>query len=83
MPGNLLSGTFVKKIGFKQTMFIAFGFALVGGLTPFFIECHIYVLIMEQYGAQYDVFFKPHPADTTSAGYETEFPRGLFTMIHI
>lgn len=29
---------------------------------------------MEQYGAQYDVFFKPHPADTTSAGYETEFP---------
>lgn len=30
--------------------------------------------IMEQYGAQYDVFFKPHPADTTSAGYETEFP---------
>ena len=33
--------------------------------------------IMEQYGAQYDVFFKPHPADTTSAGYETEFPATL------
>ena len=30
--------------------------------------------IMEQYGETYDVFFKPHPADTSSAGYETDFP---------
>lgn len=29
--------------------------------------------IMEQYGEGYDVFFKPHPADTSSAGYETDF----------
>lgn len=30
--------------------------------------------IVEQYGEGYDIFFKPHPADTSSAGYETEFP---------
>lgn len=29
--------------------------------------------IVEQY-AGYDIFFKPHPADTSSAGYETDFP---------
>lgn len=29
---------------------------------------------MEQYGEGYDIFFKPHPADTSSAGYEIEFP---------
>lgn len=30
--------------------------------------------IVKQYGSQYDIFFKPHPSDKTSAGYETEFP---------
>ena len=30
--------------------------------------------IVEQYGERYDIFFKPHPADTSSAGYEIEFP---------
>lgn len=30
--------------------------------------------IVEQYGEGYDIFFKPHPADTSSAGYEIEFP---------
>lgn len=30
--------------------------------------------IVEQYGATYDIFFKPHPADTSSASYETDFP---------
>ena len=30
--------------------------------------------IVEQYGAAYDIFFKPHPADTSSASYETDFP---------
>ena len=30
--------------------------------------------IVGQYGAAYDIFFKPHPADTSSASYETDFP---------
>lgn len=30
--------------------------------------------IMKQYGAEYHVFFKPHPADTSSASYEADFP---------
>ena len=30
--------------------------------------------IMEQYGAEYDVFFKPHPADGSSSDYEERFP---------
>lgn len=30
--------------------------------------------IVERYGADYDVFFKPHPADTSSKGYQDEFP---------
>lgn len=30
--------------------------------------------IVEQYGAAYDIFFKPHPADTSSADYQTAFP---------
>lgn len=30
--------------------------------------------IVEQYGAQYDIFFKPHPADTSSANYAEQFP---------
>lgn len=30
--------------------------------------------IYDQYGATYDIFFKPHPSDATSAGYETTFP---------
>ncbi len=30
--------------------------------------------IMEQYGAQYDIFFKPHPADISSADYPERFP---------
>ena len=73
MPGNLLSGTFVKKIGFKQTMFIAFGFALAGGLTPFFIECHIYVLIFlrAMVGFAYGIFM-PMGASCISAFYQDE-----------
>ena len=30
--------------------------------------------IVGQYGAAYDIFFKPHPADTSSASYEADFP---------
>ena len=30
--------------------------------------------IVERYGAGYDIFFKPHPADTSSRSYETDFP---------
>lgn len=30
--------------------------------------------IVSQYGQAYDIFFKPHPADTSSASYETDFP---------
>lgn len=30
--------------------------------------------IVEQWGGEYDIFFKPHPADSSSSGYETEFP---------
>lgn len=29
--------------------------------------------IMQQYGARYDIFFKPHPADTSSADYPERF----------
>lgn len=29
--------------------------------------------IVERYGAEYDIFFKPHPADTSSRSYETDF----------
>ncbi|MCD8035458.1 MAG: sialyltransferase [Alistipes sp.] len=30
--------------------------------------------IMDQYGSEYDVFFKPHPADNSSSDYEERFP---------
>ena len=30
--------------------------------------------IMEQSGAEYDVFFKPHPANGSSSDYEERFP---------
>lgn len=29
--------------------------------------------IVDQYGEQYDIFFKPHPADKSSADYQTRF----------
>lgn len=29
--------------------------------------------IMQQYGSDYDIFFKPHPADSSSAGYPDRF----------
>lgn len=29
--------------------------------------------IMQQYGSRYDIFFKPHPADTSSANYPERF----------
>ena len=29
--------------------------------------------IMDQYGSEYDVFFKPHPADNSSSDYEERF----------
>lgn len=29
---------------------------------------------MDQYGSEYDVFFKPHPADNSSSDYEKQFP---------
>lgn len=29
--------------------------------------------IMNEYGPQYDIFFKPHPADTSSGNYEERF----------
>ena len=35
--------------------------------------------IVEQYGAAYDIFFKPHPADTSSVSYEIDFP-GLMLL---
>lgn len=30
-------------------------------------------LIVDQYGGEYDIFFKPHPADKSSADYEKRF----------
>jgi len=29
--------------------------------------------IIQQYGSDYDIFFKPHPADSSSAGYPDRF----------
>lgn len=29
--------------------------------------------VVSEYGAQYDIFFKPHPADTSAADYEQRF----------
>ncbi len=71
MPGNLLSGAISKKIGFKPTMFIAFGLALVGGLTPFFVDCSIYVLIFLRVlvGFAYGLFM-PMGASCVSAFYD-------------
>ncbi len=30
--------------------------------------------VVEKYGDSYDIFFKPHPSDLSSVGYEEEFP---------
>ena len=71
MPGNLLSGMMVQKIGFKKTMLIAFMIALVGGLTPFFIECNIEILILlrAMVGFAYGIFM-PMGASCVSAFYD-------------
>lgn len=44
-PGNLIGGTIVNKIGFKTTLFIAYGIALIAGVVPFFMDVSLNFLI--------------------------------------
>ena len=44
-PGNLFGGTIVNKIGFKTTLFIAYGIALVAGMIPYFMDVSLGFLI--------------------------------------
>lgn len=46
VPGNLLSGLIVGKLGFKRTLYLGYALALFGGLLPFFVDCEIGVLIL-------------------------------------